>query len=119
MSRLIIDEVIYDWNDALGDTISEKYEALYVFIVDQMKKLPQDKGPLTIQCADTICSILDTTAVGLSSNIAPFYVNGVLKYMGSINNKWDVWLDSFMSYEEMWLYNDDGMVKVLISNLDV
>ena len=57
--RKIVKNGIFDWNKALGDTISEKYEALFIFLVEQEKLLPPGKGITTVQCADTICSIFE------------------------------------------------------------
>jgi hypothetical protein len=119
--RKIIKTVTFDWDSALGDTIKEKYEALYVFLAEQEKLLTPNKGQLTVQAAETICSIFECTGSWgyYNKDIVPFFVNGVLRYYGNINNRWDLWLDPFMSFEELWLYNDDGLVKVLIDNLTI
>ncbi len=115
MSKNIIDIVHFDWNSAIGDTIEEKYESLYVFISSQTDRLPQD-GVVGILCGTTFCwlfeqSIMTTPRVMLS-------VNGLLVYKGLVSDKWQLWQDDWMSSGELLLFDDSSMLKINVDNLN-
>jgi hypothetical protein len=109
----VVDQVTWDWDDALGDTIREKYEGLYVFLINQQKKLTPDNGMVALTANDIIMSIFDMSWRYHSP--IPFYVNGILKYMGNL--RWELWQDSTLPMDEIWLYNDTEGIKVTVANM--
>lgn len=113
----LIETVVWDWNNALGDTIMEKYESLYICLHEQSKKLSPDNGPECLICNTVIGSIFEAATSGFRQADAPLTVNGILEYKGCLNARWFLWYDYFMHHEEIWVCNNTEMVKVHIVNL--
>lgn len=81
----------WSFNDALGDTIMEKYEALYVALFSIFTK---NGGPLSIVCGQDVGSIFETATSGWSPEERYNQVGGGDFYrLGRINRRFDVYID--------------------------
>jgi hypothetical protein len=105
----------WDFNCALGDTIREKYESLYVKTVDMNNALIKKgaAGYFWITTSSEVASIFETVTYGFTpisseeweaqGNIAYKMIGGVhpqgvpsVSYCGSINSKWRLYKDTEM-----------------------
>lgn len=81
----------WSFNDALGDTIMEKYEGLYGVLFSIFTK---NGGPLSIICGQDVGSIFETATYGWSPEERYNQVGGGGFYrLGRVNRRFDVYID--------------------------
>lgn len=93
----------WDFNTALGDTIKEKYESLYVKLVEVTNVLLAKgaKGYFWIATSPSIASIFETATCGFwptyneRDKIGGVFPMGLpqVSYIGAINSKWRLYAD--------------------------
>jgi hypothetical protein len=90
---------VWDFNTALGDTIKEKYESLYVK-VSEISAVVHRKtlrgGCNWIVTSPEIASIFETATAGYGPNGNPadtFTTSLGVQYVGTVNNRWRVYKD--------------------------
>lgn len=92
----------WDWNTALGDTVKEKYESLYVKLVEltNVMVVKGAKGYFWIVAAPEIGSIFETATAGFFpalcdgnySQQVPLGVPDIYE-LGLVNRKWKLFVD--------------------------
>lgn len=116
----------WDWNAALGDTIKEKYEGLYVKIVEVenvlKSKAKGDKvnlDAIVILTSPEIASVFSTSC----SSMRPLKAVGSLTYQGTIGNRWILYTDPEMQKNKMLLgmgdnpnYHPKNCASITIAN---
>lgn len=109
ISEMAGTRVAWDFNSALGDTIKERYEALYVKMVELTNILVAKgaAGYFWICASPEIISIFETVAYGFSPTkqydsentfdlgVNPIGIGGTV-YIGSINRKWRLYKNAEM-----------------------
>ena len=87
----------WDFNTALGDTIKEKYEALYVKIVEVSNVVHRKTlrgGCNWIVTSPEVASIFETATAGFAPAPSETFTSSLgIQYVGTINNRWRVYKD--------------------------
>jgi len=84
-----------DWNKLLGDTIKERYESLYLVVLNLTKDLSKDdpkKRTSWIVTSPELASIFETATAGFSPAGSYDETNKVL-FAGTINGRWYLYKD--------------------------
>lgn len=107
MLTLAESDGVYDFCDALGDTIMEKYESLYVTLVNTAKKLKSEDEPITgkIFANSEILSIFETATSGFIPKWFPHDEPGVHQ-LGTINGRWKLYFDKDLPKDVILLSNE-------------
>lgn len=87
----------WDYSLALGDTIKEKYESLFVKLVE-ISNVVQRKtlrgGCNWIVCSPEVASIFETATAGFAPTPSEnFTTNLGVQYIGTVNNRWRLYKD--------------------------
>lgn len=98
----VIDTVVFEWD----------YEdvSLIDFICNQQKKLTPQNGQLVIIGEFYACCHFDDMKDFISAE-AKVVVNAIDEYRGRVNG-WDIWENKWMPEDELWLQNNDEMIKI-------
>lgn len=90
----------WNFDDALGDTIKEKYEGLYVKLVETCNTVAKNYGvlPNWIVTSPEIASLFE-----LSSSAALFVGGICIEHIMNINNRWKLYKDPMFPPGEMLL----------------
>jgi len=87
----------WDFNTALGDTIKEKYEALYVKIVEVSNVVHRKTlrgGCNWIVTSPEVASIFETATAGFAPASSETFTSSLgIQYVGTINNRWRLYKD--------------------------
>lgn len=88
---------VWDYNTALGDTIKEKYESLYVKVV-QVSSVVHRKtlrgGCNWIVTSPEVASIFETATAGFAPAPSETFTSSLgVQYVGTINNRWRLYKD--------------------------
>jgi len=87
----------WDYNTALGDTIKEKYEALYVKLVEISNVVHRKTlrgGCNWIVCSPEVSSIFETATAGFGPTMSDTFTGNLgIQYVGTINGKWRMYKD--------------------------
>lgn len=114
----LIDEVHYDWNAGLGDTVKEKWETLHCFLVDLAKRLTGSS--ISLQSAAELMGVF---CMSKWNNPAPLWINGYIQYRGEYLSSFGkekpctLWEDNTLAPEELWLFDDKEKIKITVFNL--
>lgn len=89
--------VTWDYNTALGDTVKEKYEALFVK-VSQVSNLIHKKtlrsGANWIVCSPEVASIFETATAGFAPAPSESFTSSLgVQYVGTVSNRWKLYKD--------------------------
>lgn len=95
----------FSLKDSLGDTIGEKYESLYLKMIDVSKELGL---PMIIAGRD-VCSIFESCTAGLTQRLTP-HEPGVHE-LGVVNWRWRLILDTDLPNDVLIIH--DGKTAVL------
>lgn len=98
---------MWDYASALGDTIKEKYESLYVKVVEVsnviMKKTLRG-GANWLVVSPEIASVFETATAGFApAPTADFESALGIQYVGTINNRWKVYKDPLFPNDQILL----------------
>lgn len=108
----------WDFNSALGDTIMEKYESLYVKVAEMTNVLLKKgaKGYFWIVCNPEVASIFETATTGyrpcacdedlLLHGQQPMGLSEV-RHLGLINAKWRLYVDTEMEPNKLLIGCND------------
>ena len=87
----------WDFNTALGDTIKEKYEALYIKLVEISNVVHRKTlrgGCNWIVCSPEVASIFETATAGFAPTMSDTFTGNLgIQYVGTINSKWRMYKD--------------------------
>ena len=87
----------WDFNTALGDTIKEKYEALYVKVVEVSNVVHRKTlrgGCNWIVTSPEVASIFETATAGFAPAPSETFTSSLgIQYVGTINNRWRLYKD--------------------------
>lgn len=88
----------WDFNTTLGDTLKEKYESLFIKLVEISNIVHRKTlrgGANWIVCSPEVASIFETATAGFGPTISPDGFTGLLgiQYVGTINGKWKMYKD--------------------------
>jgi hypothetical protein len=89
--------VTWDYNTALGDTVKEKYEALFVK-VSQVSNIIHKKtlrsGANWIICSPEVASIFETATAGFAPAPSESFTSSLgVQYVGTVSNRWKLYKD--------------------------
>lgn len=87
----------WDFNTALGDTIKEKYESLYVKIVEVSNVVHRKTlrgGCNWIVTSPEVASIFETATAGFAPATSETFTSSLgVQYVGTVNNRWRMYKD--------------------------
>lgn len=87
----------WDFNTALGDTIKEKYESLYVKLVEVSAVVHRKTlrgGCNWIVTSPEVASIFESATAGFAPAPSETFTSSLgVQYVGTINNRWRVYKD--------------------------
>lgn len=87
----------WDFSTALGDTIKEKYESLYVKLVELSNVIHRKTlrgGANWIVCSPEVASIFETATAGFAPTMSDTFTSSLgIQYVGTVNSKWRLYKD--------------------------
>jgi hypothetical protein len=87
----------WDFNTALGDTIKEKYEALYVKVVEVSTVIHRKTlrgGANWLVTSPEVASIFETATAGFAPAASETFTSSLgIQYVGTVNNRWRLYKD--------------------------
>ncbi len=87
----------WDFNTALGDTIKEKYESLYVKLVELSNVIHRKTlrgGANWLVCSPEVASIFETATAGFAPTMSDTFTSSLgIQYVGTVNSKWRLYKD--------------------------
>lgn len=88
---------VWDFNTALGDTIKEKYESLYVKVT-QVSSVVHRKtlrgGCNWLVTSPEVASVFETATAGFAPSPSEGFTSSLgVQYVGTINNRWRLYKD--------------------------
>lgn len=98
----------WDWNTVSGDTFPEKYESVYVKLVEMTSVLIRKglKGYFWVVC-DSILGELFEKWLICGKGIFPMGVSDI-ESRGILNKKWEVFVDPLLEYGHILVGADTG-----------
>lgn len=110
----------WSWADALGDTVMEKYESLYVSVM----KVAEYCGELRyVICSKEVASIFETATCGYEPEPYTSEWEDIklperdCYRSGRINNKFDIYIDTTIPKNVMFVCGSDGVHKIEVLEL--
>jgi hypothetical protein len=108
----------WDFNTALGDTIKEKYESLYVKVVEVSAVIHRKTlrgGANWIVTSPEVASIFETATAGFAPAPSENFTASLgIQYVGTVNNRWRLYKDPLFPTGQLMLgykgesYMDSG-----------
>ena len=103
----------WDFNTSLGDTIKEKYESLYVKIVEISSVIHRKTlrgGANFIVTSPEVASIFETATAGFAPAPSETFTSSLgIQYVGTVNNRWRLYKDPlFPSNQLLMGYKGDS-----------
>ena len=103
----------WDFNTALGDTIKEKYESLYVKVVEVSNVVHRKTlrgGCNWIVTSPEVASIFETATAGFAPAPSETFTSSLgIQYVGTVNNRWRLYKDPlFPSGQLLMGYKGDS-----------
>ena len=103
----------WDFNTALGDTIKEKYESLYVKVVEVSNVVHRKTlrgGCNWIVTSPEVASIFETATAGFAPTPSETFTSSLgIQYVGTVNSRWRLYKDPlFPSGQLMMGYRGDS-----------
>ena len=88
---------VWDFNTALGDTIKEKYESLYVKVVEVSNIIHRKTlrgGANFLVCSPEVASIFETATAGFAPAPSETFTSSLgIQYVGTVNNRFRLYKD--------------------------
>lgn len=95
----------WDFNTALGDTIKEKYESLYVKVVEVSAVVHRKTlrgGCNWIVTSPEVASIFETATAGFAPTPSETFTTSLgIQYVGTVNNRWRLYKDPLFPQGQM------------------
>ena len=103
----------WDFNTALGETIKEKYESLYVKVVEISNVIHRKTlrgGANWIVTSPEVASIFETATAGFAPAPSETFTSSLgVQYVGTVNNRWRLYKDPlFPSNQLLMGYKGDS-----------
>jgi len=103
----------WDFNTSLGDTIKEKYESLYVKVVEISSVIHRKTlrgGANFIVTSPEVASIFETATAGFAPAPSETFTSSLgIQYVGTVNNRWRLYKDPlFQSNQLLMGYKGDS-----------
>jgi len=103
----------WDFNTALGDTIKEKYESLYVKVVEVSNVVHRKTlrgGCNWLVTSPEVASIFETATAGFAPTPSETFTSSLgIQYVGTVNNRWRLYKDPlFPSGQILMGYRGDS-----------
>lgn len=103
----------WDFNTALGDTIKEKYESLYVKVVEVSNVIHRKTlrgGANWLVTSPEVASIFETATAGFAPAPSETFQSSLgIQYVGTVNNRWRLYKDPlFPSNQILMGYKGDS-----------
>lgn len=103
----------WDFNTALGDTIKEKYESLYVKVVEISNVIHRKTlrgGANWLVTSPEVASIFETATAGFAPAPSETFTSSLgVQYVGTVNNRWRLYKDPlFPSNQILMGYKGDS-----------
>jgi hypothetical protein len=103
----------WDFNTALGDTIKEKYESLYVKLVEVsalIHKKTLRGGANWVVCSPEVAAIFETATAGFAPAPSETFTSSLgIQYVGTVNNRWRLYKDPLFPTNQLLLgYKGDN-----------
>jgi hypothetical protein len=103
----------WDFATALGDTIKEKYEALYVKIVEVSNVVHRKTlrgGCNWIVTSPEVASMFETATAGFAPNTSETFTSSIgIQYVGTVNARWRLYKDPLFPTNQLLLgYKGDS-----------
>lgn len=88
---------VWDFNTALGDTIKEKYESLYVKVVEVSNVVHRKTlrgGCNWLVTSPEVASIFETATAGFAPAVSETFTSSLgVQYVGTVSNRWRLYKD--------------------------
>lgn len=103
----------WDFNTALGDTIKEKYESLYVKVVEVSNVVHRKTlrgGANWLVTSPEVASIFETATAGFAPAPSETFTSSLgIQYVGTVNNRWRLYKDPLFQTNQILLgYKGDS-----------
>ena len=103
----------WDFNTALGETIKEKYESLYVKVVEVSNVIHRKTlrgGANWLVTSPEVASIFETATAGFAPAPSETFTSSLgIQYVGAVNNRWRLYKDPlFPSNQILMGYKGDS-----------
>ena len=103
----------WDFNTALGETIKEKYESLYVKVVEVSNVIHRKTlrgGANWLVTSPEVASIFETATAGFAPAPSETFTSSLgIQYVGTVNNRWKLYKDPlFPSNQIVMGYKGDS-----------
>lgn len=103
----------WDFNTALGDTIKEKYESLYVKVVEVSAVIHRKTlrgGANWLVTSPEVASIFETATAGFAPAPSETFTSSLgIQYVGTVNNRWRLYKDPLFQTNQILLgYKGDS-----------
>ena len=104
---------VWDFNTALGDTIKEKYESLYVKVVEISNVVHRKTlrgGCNWLVTSPEVASVFETATAGFAPAPSETFTSSLgIQYVGTINNRWRLYKDPLFPQGQILLgYKGDS-----------
>jgi hypothetical protein len=103
----------WDFNTSLGETIKEKYESLYVKIVEVSNVIHRKTlrgGANWLVTSPEVASIFETATAGFAPAPSETFTSSLgIQYVGTVNNRWRLYKDPLFPTNQILLgYKGDS-----------
>jgi len=103
----------WDFNTALGETIKEKYESLYVKVVEVSAVIHRKTlrgGANWLVTSPEVASIFETATAGFAPSPSETFTSSLgIQYVGTVNNRWRLYKDPLFPSNQILLgYKGDS-----------
>lgn len=103
----------WDFNTALGETIKEKYESLYVKVVEISNVIHRKTlrgGANWLVTSPEVASIFETATAGFAPAPSETFTSSLgIQYVGTVNNRWRLYKDPLFPSNQILLgYKGDS-----------
>lgn len=103
----------WDFNTALGETIKEKYESLYVKVVEVSAVIHRKTlrgGANWLVTSPEVASIFETATAGFAPAPSETFTSSLgIQYVGTVNNRWRLYKDPLFPSNQILLgYKGDS-----------
>lgn len=103
----------WDFNTALGETIKEKYESLYVKVVEVSNVIHRKTlrgGANWIVTSPEVASIFETATAGFAPAPSETFTSSLgIQYVGTVNNRWRLYKDPLFPTNQLLMgYKGDS-----------
>ena len=104
---------VWDFNTALGDTIKEKYESLYIKVVEVSNVVHRKTlrgGCNWLVTSPEVASVFETATAGFAPAPSETFTSSLgIQYVGTINNRWRMYKDPLFPQGQILLgYKGDS-----------